>query len=132
MECGEIFVFDGRNGRPFRKENGTAKITVFVGPAVAGFRAELVPKGLRNFPWLDLMLSRLTPAIATGGIRYKVGVIGKSLAKIIDDGIGDTTINKKINDGSGCVGRITDIDGTWKRERTILVKGDKIGQYAPI
>ena len=59
LECGEIFVLDGRNGRPFRKENGTAKITVFFGPAVARFRAELVPKELRNFPWLNLSLSRV-------------------------------------------------------------------------
>ena len=50
LECGQIFVLDGRKGRLFRKEDGTAKTTVFSGPDVAGFRSELVPKWLGNFP----------------------------------------------------------------------------------
>ena len=115
----------GREGR--LEKNGTAKITVFFGPGVMSYRAELVPKELRNFPWLNLSLSRLTLAITEGGIRCKSGVGGKSLTKIIDDVIGNTTINEKINDGISCVSRITNIADPCVRKRANLIEAGKIG-----
>ena len=53
----------------------------------------------------------LTLTITMGGIYSKIGGCGKSVMKIINDDIGNTMINEKIGESSGCVGRITDIAG---------------------
>ena len=74
----------------------------------------------------------LTLAIMMGGIRCKSGLIGKSVTKSTDDGIGNTMMNEKID--SIIIRRIINIMRsshidrtirTWKRLNTI--KGNKIG-----